>query len=168
MNDQPGTDRIRDNAAAAAGRRVVAAAAAGDIEALASVYAEGYSERIGGPEGKETTRDEVVASLGGLLRLPGFTLRIDPIATLGSFLDLHRTTISAPPPAPGAAALNAVMVSVGEVNDQGLLVHLDAFAEEQLPQAIERLHERYAETLPPGPERDSALARLDEIRRSSR
>jgi hypothetical protein len=162
--------RIRDNAAAAAGRRTVAAARARDLEAMSDLYAAGYSEEVEGPDSqfKTSHRDQVLASLQGLFQLPGFTLQIESLATLGPSLDLHRTTVRASVPGPDGEPLRIEMVSVGEANPDNRYAHLDAYLPAHMAQAIERLYERYAASLKPGQGREAALraGSFDEIKKA--
>ena len=130
--------RMRENAATASDRRVIAAFGARDLDALADAFADDYAESIVSAAPAMITRSEMLAGLRTLFELPGASLQIEPLATLGESLELHRTKISA------AGGPIVDYVSVVEVDFEGRLVRTEAFDVERLDDAIVRLYEHYA------------------------
>jgi hypothetical protein len=134
--------RMRENAATASDRRVIAAFEARDLDALADAFADDYAESIVSAAPAMITRSEMLAGLRTLFELPGASLQIEPLATLGESLELHRTKISA------AGGPIVDYVSVVEVDFEGRLVRTEAFDVERLDDAIVRLYEHYAASSP--------------------
>ena len=133
-----GKPGLHPNRATETGQRVVAAFAARDYGALAALFSDRYTEQIEGAD--PLPREQVLAGLRGLFAVADASLEIEPIATLGDRLQLHRTRIAGA--SPDGAAIE--YVSVIEVNDAGQLLGTEAFAPEHLDAATEQMRARHA------------------------
>jgi hypothetical protein len=86
-------------------------------------------------------RDHALQGLHTLLDLEGVTLAIEPIATLGESLQMHRTHISGVGANQGSGTID--YISVIEVDSAGGLLRTESFAVDRLDDATTRMHERY-------------------------
>jgi tetratricopeptide (TPR) repeat protein len=152
--------RVRPNAATADAARLDAAMAARDLDALAALSAD-ESETIDHPTG--TTYDNMgdLASRRMMLKARDLQFHHEPLATLGESLALHRLSISASGVDGGRFDVGAyerelLVLSCGETDTRKR--HAELFAVDQLGNAVARLYNRYADTLPDGPARTRAAA----------
>jgi hypothetical protein len=139
----PVIGEIRENAATAATRRVTAAVEDRDFDALADTFADDYVEAIQDPGRSTMNRDHVLEGLRSLFGLANVSLAIEPLATLGESLQLHRTHISGVGGDAGSSTID--YISVIEVDSEGRLLRTEAFDVEQLDEAITRMYEHYDE-----------------------
>src|SRR5439155_19857192 len=134
-----------------------------DPDAIAHLYADGAEITVH-ELGVVMDRQEIAAwwHLFFSDRNPAF--RLEPVATLGASLALHRRCWS------GSASRDAVFdvgsfereaFDLGEVDGETRLVRIDTFAPDRLGDAVALLYERYADLLPDGsaPARVAATAR---------
>jgi len=152
--------RVRPNAATAHATRLEAAAAARDFAAFKSQFADG-AQVVHHPTGTTFDESRNFPDLEWLLQAPTFEFEHRPVATLGDSLALCRASMS-------FSSLQSTDFDLGaSVNDWFLLIEVDAsgrrrrselFANDRLGNAIVRLYERYAESLPDGPTRERAAA----------
>jgi class 3 adenylate cyclase/ketosteroid isomerase-like protein len=151
---------VRPNATTVAQARLVAAFAAPDDAAAEAVL----GDRLEVVDHRWHTtygRDGFLESRRQMLRAQGADLHVEPIATLGDFLSLHRTFYSATGSTGGRFDVgeNATeFVNFVEVDRTGQMQRYESFAADRLHDAITRLYQRYAELPPDGPARERAAA----------
>ncbi|HJQ85156.1 MAG TPA: nuclear transport factor 2 family protein [Candidatus Binatia bacterium] len=106
-------------------------------------------------------REGMLATWGAMLGVPDMRFRSEPLATLGDALALQRESVSAPAVTAGTldvAAYEIDVATLGEADAQGKPGRIDVFSIQHLGDAVARLYERWAERLPPGPQRVRAAA----------
>ncbi len=153
--------RVRANAATAWLARFDAAFAAGDLDAVAALYADSF-EALYHPTEATYGRQGVLDSFRRMFRWRDPRTRDEVLATLGESLVLARRGYATSGTSGGpfdVGESEVEMVVVTEVDERGRLVlRAESFAPDQLNDAIARLYERYAELLPEGPARSRAAA----------
>jgi hypothetical protein len=94
-----------------------------------------------------------------MIRLPNLEFRIEPLATLGESLGLFHRIVTASGTAGSRFDVGEYEIesyAVNEVDEAGRLRFSEVFASDHLLEATARLHARFAETAPDGPERTRA------------
>jgi hypothetical protein len=152
--------RVRPNAATANIARVVSAALAGDADAFRAVLADEV-DAIDHTIGTTLSRAELISMFDDVMQSRNLTSRSDVLATLGETLALARVAWAASGFASATVDVGAMeggRILLVEVDEQGRRTRHEFFGEDKLYDAVARLYERYAETLPDGPERVRAAA----------
>ncbi len=155
----PARRRVRENAATAAAARIEAAVRARDEDAMLAAI-EGF-EVVHHPTG--LSWDSGMATLESTRRLwrsDDFSYRLEPLATLGESLALCRQSIAASGnrwqhASVGPYEMPAIVVVEAGAEGQRAS-RFESFAADRLGDAVARLYERYAESLPEGLERARA------------
>jgi ketosteroid isomerase-like protein/tetratricopeptide (TPR) repeat protein len=152
--------RVRPNAATAHAARLEAAAAARDFAAFKSQFADG-AQVVHHPTGTTFDESRNFPDLEWLLQTPTFEFEHRPLATLGDSLALCRASMS-------FSSLQNTDFDLGasandwflliEVDRSGRRSHSELFANDRLGNAIARLYERHAESLPEEAARARAAA----------
>jgi class 3 adenylate cyclase len=156
----PTRRRIRRNAALANVDAVAAAVSARDAGAFLALTAEG-AVQVDHSTGSELDRAGMIRSWTSFLDAKDFALTLEPLATLGPLLALHRRAVSASGVVRGGVEVGAYergQINVVEVDAEGRRVRTECFSMHNLGDAVARLYERYAELLPESPERRRAAA----------
>ncbi len=152
--------RVRANTATATLGRLDAAVAARDTDALANVFADEH-ETVHHPTGSVLDRQGILASYRGLLHAEHPTSRRELLATLGDSLALCRQVMSASGFAGAMFDVGAYErheLAVVQVDSNGRSRRSEFFTDDRLGDAIVRLYEWYADSLPDGLERARAAA----------
>ncbi|MBX3023588.1 AAA family ATPase [bacterium] len=152
--------RVRANRATAMMARTEAAFAARDLDAVDALLGEAM-ESVDHPTEAAYGRQGQLESSRRMMRIPGLSFRVEPLATLGDDLALLRRRVSASGAAGGAFDVGAYEmehVGVVEVDAAGRCGVFETYAPDRLGDAVARLYERYAALLPEGRERDRAAA----------
>jgi len=154
--------RVRPNAATANAARTEAAVAARDFDAFQSLFADG-ARNVHHPTRTAFSESESMGSYRQLLNAEGVAMQHEPLATLGESLALFRASVSfrSLRSADGLGPFGAVdteLVMLIEVDGAGRRRLSEAFAPDQLGDALTRLYELHAESLPDGPARTRATA----------
>jgi len=152
--------RVRPNAASRGQAAMDAAIAARDLAAIVALHDEAFTE-IDHPNGATYGFDGATRSLHHLVQADDPWCRHEPLATLGDTLVLCRRRL-------GAGGSGSARFDVGAYEDEKLsLLEVDArgralrqelFGPDRLAEAATRLYERYAASLPDGPDRTRAAA----------
>ncbi|HTO55121.1 MAG TPA: nuclear transport factor 2 family protein, partial [Myxococcota bacterium] len=151
--------QVRPNAATANAARVDAAIAARDLDALARAFAQ-QAEIVHHPTGAAYDQRGVLSNWRSLLGARDVRFATLPLATLGDSLALCRGSVSfsslvaGNEESFGAVAKEEFLLI--EVDAAGRRTRIEFFALDRLADAITRLYERYAESLPQGPRRERA------------
>jgi class 3 adenylate cyclase len=161
MDEQaPAARRVRRNAATAYSARVEAAFARRDLAAYAALLADEV-ETIDHPNGAAMDRQGSLRTVESLMRVPDLRFRHAPVAALGDSLALSLMSVAAG----GASgtrfdvgAYSGERFDLIEVDERGRYRRAELFARGQLGDALTRLYERYAESLPSGTDRERATA----------
>src|SRR5262249_2157422 len=150
----------RPNTATALRLRFGAATAARDIDAVASLFSDGY-EFVHHPTATTFGREGMLGNLQDFVGAQDQKLAHEPLATLGDALVLCRLVFS-------FSELSLSELPVGAVDKEAIVLieadtstqpsRVEEFAANRLGEAVVRLYERYAELLPEGPARDRAAA----------
>ncbi|HXJ34119.1 MAG TPA: nuclear transport factor 2 family protein [Candidatus Eisenbacteria bacterium] len=151
--------RVRPNAATAHAARCDVAATARDVKAALAAEIAPEAVFVHHPTG--TTSDRQAALSQETLFASLASVSHEALATLGDSLALCRRSVSfrgvqAGDLDVGPAAVDAVVLI--EVDAQGRNLRLEIFADDHQADAVARLYERYAETLPAGSARERAAA----------
>jgi hypothetical protein len=157
---KPAPRRVRPNAAMANLARADAAFADRDVDALRALFAADL-EAVDHTTGTSWDAEGLLATWRSLMSAREPTLRRVPLATLGDSLALSRLLTSARAFAGSSFDVGAderEELSLIEVDAQGLRRRSEYFASDHLGDAIARMHERYADLLPEGPEQIRAAA----------
>jgi class 3 adenylate cyclase/ketosteroid isomerase-like protein len=153
--------RVRPNSATANMARLEAAIAARDFDAVAAHVTDG-SKITDHTSGIVYDREGNLSVWSAVMRAQGGTMRQEPLATLGDSLALARQWISASGVARGkfdVGAYEGENIILAEVDAGGQRRRAtEIFAADRLSDAVVRLYERYADLLPDGPARASAVA----------
>jgi class 3 adenylate cyclase/GNAT superfamily N-acetyltransferase/ketosteroid isomerase-like protein len=160
--------RVQPNAATANAARFDAAFAARDADALESTVAPG-AQSFHHPTGASYDTARMLGIWCLLSEAAGSRFVHEPLATLGESLALFHDSIWYEPPpgdpaAPGSMAWEEIVLM--EVDAEGRARHFEMFAEHHLADALARLHQRYAELLPDGAQRERAAATARAVARS--
>ena len=156
---KPAPRRVRPNAATANAARADAAILARDADAIQTVFAE-HAEIVHHPTGAVYDEQGSLRNWRSLFEATDLRFATEALATLGDSLALCRTRMSfAEIVAPesdfiGATAKDDYLLI--EVDARGRRTRAEFFALDRLGDAVVRMYERYAETLPPGPARERA------------
>src|SRR5262249_2912972 len=151
---------VRPNAATAHVARLDAAVASRDADAFHALFADAY-EGVEYTTGATFDRDGALSMGRSLLRSQDPTCRNEPLAALGDRLALCRRLVSASGVAGrtfDVGAYEREEITLIEVDGQGRERRAEVFAADRLGDAIARLYERYADSLPDGPARARAAA----------
>src|SRR5262249_54319305 len=108
-----------------------------------------------------TDRHATLATCYALMRVPGFTWRQNPLATLGDSLAVCRVLVMASGIATGTFDVGPYemdRIFLVENDPTGRRRRAEIFGPNQLGAAVIRLYERYADLLPDGLDRDRAAA----------
>src|SRR5262249_52700731 len=148
----------RPNTATALRLRFGAATAARDIDAVASLFTDGY-EFVHHPTNTTFGRENMLGNLRDFVGAQDQKLAHEPLATLGETLVLCRlvfsfSELSVTDLPIGAVDMEAVVVIEADTPTQHSRV--EEFAANRLGDAVVRLYERYAELCPEGRARDRA------------
>jgi tetratricopeptide (TPR) repeat protein len=151
--------RVRPNAATANAARMDAAVAARDLDAFYALFADD-AVQVHHPTGTSFAEREARRAYKAMLAAESLAFGHEPLATLGDSLALCYGGVSFAATAQGfgvfAGAANMDSLAVLETDSRGLRARTEFFALDRLGDAIARLYERYAESLPDGPERTRA------------
>jgi class 3 adenylate cyclase/ketosteroid isomerase-like protein len=152
--------RVRPNAARAAMSRIAAGVETRDAGAIAVMLSDTL-ETVDHVNGASYGREEFLASFRSLSKPRDLTFVYEPLAVLGDSLAISRRFSSASGAVGktfdcGAYLQEALLLY--EVDEQTLVRRVEIFAPDRLGDAVARLYERYAETLPEGPARARAAA----------
>jgi ketosteroid isomerase-like protein/tetratricopeptide (TPR) repeat protein len=158
---RPVPRRVRPNAATATAARVDAAIAARDVDGFLATWADDC-EAIDHPTGVTYGLRELGDTWRrALARAPDLVYRREELATLGEKLALFRQWVHAGAASGGKFDVGEYEIGqlfLNEVDEEGRCRRSERFAVDRLRDAIVRLYERYAETLPEGPEHTRAAA----------
>jgi len=164
----PKARRVRPNAATAHLARLDAAIAARDEGAIGDLFTAS-AEVNHRPTGSQYDRKGSVASLRALTRGDNLESAHEPLATLGESLALCRLSVSfrglAERDSAPAGATEVENVLLVEVDARGRRVATEFFASDRLGDAVARLYERHAESLPEGAARVRAAATAESVSR---
>jgi class 3 adenylate cyclase/tetratricopeptide (TPR) repeat protein len=154
--------RVCPNAAIANAQRTEAAVAARDFEAFRALFSDG-ARGVHHPTGTSYEESQSLESYQRLLRAEDVAMHHEPMATLGESLALFRATVSfrSLPGSDTLGPFGAVvteLILLLEVDADGLRRLSEFFALEHLDDAIARLYQLHAESLPHGPARDRIAA----------
>jgi class 3 adenylate cyclase/ketosteroid isomerase-like protein/tetratricopeptide (TPR) repeat protein len=152
--------RVRENLASDCAARLDAAVAARDTGALSALIPE-HLTHVDHPAGAVYDGHGVLFSLRSLWSGSDVTFRHEVLATLGDLLAVSRRTVSASATIGkhfDVAAYERDEIVVAEVGHDGTFRRVEVFARDRLSDAVPRLYECYAETLPEGAERARAAA----------
>ncbi|MEO8602346.1 MAG: nuclear transport factor 2 family protein [bacterium] len=151
---------MRPNAVSAVLARLDAAFAAGDLDAMTATMSESL-QYVDHPTGTSYGRAGAMHGIEALRRAREPSWHQEPLATLGESLGITRRRVSAS----GATSSGRFDVGAYEREDlmlveadEGCIQRLEAFAADNLGDAVARLYARYAELLPDGPPRARATA----------
>jgi class 3 adenylate cyclase/tetratricopeptide (TPR) repeat protein len=152
--------RVRPNAATANAAAFAAAIVARDVATVAA-HVTGAGEVVEHDSHVTYDRERSLSSWLSLAKAEGAQYRIEPLATLGDSLAVFRQWIAGSSAVGrkfdvGAYEMERVMLI--EVEGEARRRANEGFGPDRLGEAIVRLYERYAELLPPGPERSRAAA----------
>jgi ketosteroid isomerase-like protein len=150
--------RLRPNAASKMMLGIEAGFAARDPIAIQALLSDRLLT-VEHPTGVTYGREGQIGSIERMLRLPNFEFRIEVLATLGESLCLARRRVTASGTAGGrfdVAEYEMDHIGLMEADEHGCLRLSEIFASDHLGEAIVRLYELYAESLPEGPERSRA------------
>ncbi|MGJ8668753.1 MAG: nuclear transport factor 2 family protein [Oceanococcus sp.] len=151
--------KVQPNLASKAQQDSVQAATKHNWAGLRACYAENYQETHH-PTASTFGADESCESIKRLFASVEAYWKIEPVATLSSRLCLSRAVLGASGNSTGSrydvGEYESHFLPVTEVDDNGLLVCHELFAENKLGEAFARLYQRYAESLPEGAERKRA------------
>ncbi len=133
----------------------VAALKRRDFDWLRSMFADSYRE-IDHPTGSTIDNQGTIASLERLFRSEDPYYQVEVLATLGESLQLGKHVF-------GASSASSKNFDVGAYENVRIQIDdrnegCEVFDAKHLADAIGRLYERYAQALPDGPERKTALA----------
>ncbi len=151
--------RVRPNAATANAARMDAAFASRSLDAFRSLFRDD-AHSVHHPTGVRYEESQALENYRTLLQAEGVALRHETLATLGDSLALFQASLSfdsyvqSDLGSVGAADSDAVVLT--EVDAAGLRRLTEFFAIDRLGDAVVRMYERYAETLPRGPARERA------------
>jgi len=151
-------DQVRANAATTWIARFDAAVAARDLDAL-SALTSARLETVHHAFGMTFGRDAVLERFRLLFLAERFTESHEPLAVLGDSLVLVWFVTSFIGLVDGDLEFgpaSSVYADLFEVDDGGLVIRNETFAENRLGDAVARLYERHAEILPDGPGRAHA------------
>jgi class 3 adenylate cyclase len=157
----PARRRLKPNAATAHAARLSAAIAARDAAALRTLIIADEAEVVHHPTHVVYDVREHLRVWQAMIESRDGALVFEPLATLGDSLALARQTISASRAAGKTFDVGPYEIDLTtllEVDEQGRRRRSEHFAPDRLGDAAIRLYERYAELLPPGPERTRAAA----------
>ncbi len=153
--------RVQQNYATDHMRRLDAAVLARDRAAIASLMA-GNIEQVDHVSGRHFDGDSILELLSQVLeRSDRLAFVNQPIAALGPSLALARSVETASQLVSGDLPIGPYEIAyaiVLEADAGARCTYLESFAADRLGNAVARLYERYAETLPDGPERARANA----------
>ena len=154
--------RVRANAATAQAARLEAAVSARDERALTPLFDE-LVEVVEHATGTVFDGRAMQAMWSALIRAESPTVRSEPLASLGDSIALFRSSMSfnalgdAGEVGPFGAVAREEIVLV-EAGPTGHHRRVETFATDHLADAVARLYERHAESLPDGPARTRAAA----------
>ena len=153
--------RVRPNSATANAARMDAAVAARDLDAFLAVIAD-EAKGVHHPTGSEYEESAALEQYRALCSAENVTFEHEPLVSLGDALALCRGSISTVNftgalkiPGPVGAVEFEYIVLV-DVDARGQRRRTEFFAPDHLGDAVVRLYDRYAETLPDGPARARA------------
>ena len=152
--------RAQPNAATANVARADAAILARDADAMRAVFAD-RAEIVHHPTGAVYDEQGSLSNWRSLFEATDLRLATEALATLGDSLALCRTRMSFAEIAAaeadfiGATAKDDYVLV--EVDARGRRTRAEVFAVDRLGDAVVRMYERYAETLPRGPARERAV-----------
>jgi class 3 adenylate cyclase/tetratricopeptide (TPR) repeat protein len=152
--------RVRPNAATENAAQTADAITRGDLDAYTSLLAENL-EVLDHPNGLVYDSRDDRETVRSLIKARGLRYEHETLATLGGSLALSRMSISASQLESGRFDVGphgGDRVGVVEVDARGLRRSTEMFAADRLGDAVVRLYERYAESLPAGFERERAAA----------
>ncbi len=153
--------RVRPNAATAHVARFDALLASRDAEGISRLYAD-EMVTVHHPTRTEFGREAQLIRLRMLMRAEGVTLGGEVLATLGDSLALRQSSMSLTALGEDDFApfgpIDTDTIILVEVPTQGRQRRAEIFAQDRLGDAIVRLYERWAESLPEGAERERAAA----------
>jgi ketosteroid isomerase-like protein len=158
--------RVRENAVTKSIARFEVKLAARDFRALPTFFDDAFEEEDH-QIGATLSVKAVVASIERLLRDHDPQLQMEPIATLGDAHCLCLRRVSSSGTRGGrfdVGAYESEAIHLFEGNADGLWLGSEVFALDRINEGIARLYERYAESLPEGPDRDRAAAILRGVR----
>ncbi|MFI5315625.1 MAG: nuclear transport factor 2 family protein [Myxococcota bacterium] len=151
--------RVRPNAATANAARMDAAVEARDFEAFRSLLRDD-AEAVYHPTGTRYEESRALEGYRVIVETEGASLRHEPLASQGDSLALSRVSLSIPSGSEDSfiashGAVDSDSFLVTQVDTVGLRRLSEFFATDRLGDAIVRLYELYAESLPEGEARNA-------------